>query len=164
MGEGGRRARGRPAAAGVAAVARGDPRRRGGPRRAGRPARAASAGAPGGGGGRLYRATVRRGVDVGRQLAWTRGVLAFDGTPLGEVVRTLERWYNVEIRLDDSALAARRLTATFQNESIDLVLQRIALTVGLRVERADGSVILLRNGREPACSHTAVRCFPSSSR
>ena len=92
-------------------------------------------------------ATLRRGVDVGRQLAWTRGVLAFDGTPLGDVVHTLERWYNVEIRLADSALAARRLTATFQNESIDLVLQRIALTVGLRVERADGSVILLRNGR-----------------
>src|SRR6266699_3851052 len=92
-------------------------------------------------------ATVRRGVDVARQLAWTRGVLSFDGTPLGEVVRTLERWYDVEIRVADSALAARRLTATFQNESIDLVLQRIALTVGLRVERADGSVILLRNGR-----------------
>lgn len=90
---------------------------------------------------------VRRGVDVGRYLAWTRGVLAFDGTPLGDVVLTLGRWYNVEIRLADSALAARRLTATFQNESIDLVLQRIALTVGLRVERADGSVILLRNGR-----------------
>ncbi|HEY6156320.1 MAG TPA: FecR domain-containing protein [Gemmatimonadales bacterium] len=90
---------------------------------------------------------VRRGVDVGRYIAWTRGVLAFDGTPLGDVVRTLGRWYNVEIRLADSALAARRLTATFQNESIDLVLQRIALTVGLRVERADGFVLLLRNGR-----------------
>ena len=92
-------------------------------------------------------AAVRRGVDVGRYLAWTRGVLAFDGTPLGDVVLTLGRWYNVEIRLADSALAARRLTATFQNESIDLVLQRIALTVGLRVERADGFVLLLRNGR-----------------
>ena len=92
-------------------------------------------------------ATVRRGVDVGHYLAWTRGVLAFDGTPLGDVVLTLGRWYNVEIRLADSALAARRLTATFQNESIDLVLKRIALTVGLRVERADGFVLLLRNGR-----------------
>src|SRR5207237_10054322 len=37
-------------------------------------------------------ATLRRGVDVGRQLAWTRGVLAFDGPPLGEAVRTCERW------------------------------------------------------------------------
>ena len=63
-------------------------------------------------------ATLRRGVDVDRQLAWTRGVLAFDGTPLREAVRTLGRWYDVEIRLDDadSALAGRRFTATFTNE------------------------------------------------
>ncbi len=92
-------------------------------------------------------AAVRRAVDVGRYLAWTKGVLAFDGTPLGDVVRTLGRWYNVEIRLADSAIATRRLTATFQNESIDQVLKRIGLTVGLRVERAEGSVFLLRNGR-----------------
>ncbi len=91
-------------------------------------------------------ATRRRGVDVERQLAWTRGVLAFDGAPLGDVVRTLGRWYNVDIRLADSALAARRLTASFQNEPIDLVLHRIALTLGLRVERAGGAALLLRNG------------------
>ena len=92
-------------------------------------------------------ATVRRGVDVDRYLAWTKGVLAFDGTPLSEVMPTLERWYNVEIRLSDSALAARRLTATFQNEPIDLVVQRIALTLGLRIERAEGAVFVLRNDR-----------------
>ena len=91
--------------------------------------------------------TLRRRVDVGRYLAWTRGVLTFDGTPLGDVVLTLERWYNVEIRLAESALAGRRLTATLQNEPIDLVLQRIALTLGLRVERVGGSAFLLRNGR-----------------
>ncbi len=99
--------------------------------------------------GRLDRSgvvTLRRGVDVGRHLAWTRGVLAFDGTPLGDVVLTLERWYNVEIRLADSALAMRRVTATFTTEPIDLVLKRIALTLGLGVERAGGSVLLLRNG------------------
>jgi transmembrane sensor len=92
-------------------------------------------------------ATLRRGVDVRRYLAWTRGVLGFDGTPLSDVVLTLERWYNVEIRLADSTLGARRLTATFTNEPIDLVLKRIALTLGLRLERGDGSMLLLRNGR-----------------
>ena len=91
-------------------------------------------------------ATLRRRVDVGRYLAWTGGVLAFDAAPLGDVVLTLERWYNVEIRLADSALAGRRLTATLQNEPIDLVLKRIALTLGLRVDRAGASVLVLRNG------------------
>jgi ferric-dicitrate binding protein FerR (iron transport regulator) len=65
--------------------------------------------------------------------------------PLRDVVLTLERWYNVDIRLADSTLGRRRLTATFKNESIDLVLKRIGLTLGLRVERA-GESLLLRNG------------------
>jgi len=92
-------------------------------------------------------ATVRRGVDVDRYLAWTKGVLAFDGEPLRDVVLTLGRWYNVEIQLSDSALGARRLTATFTNESIDRVVERIAMTLGLRVERGPGSVVVLRNDR-----------------
>jgi transmembrane sensor len=91
--------------------------------------------------------TLRRGVDIERQLAWIRGVLAFDGTPLRDAVRTLERWYNVEIHLEsDSALAERRLTATFTNEPIDLVLNRIALTLDLRIAHVDESVLLLRKG------------------
>jgi len=93
--------------------------------------------------------TLRRGIDVARQLAWTSGVLAFDGAPLRDVVLTLGRWYNVDVHLEsaDSALGARRLTATFTNESIDRVVERIALTLGLHVERGPGSVLVLRNDR-----------------
>jgi transmembrane sensor len=92
-------------------------------------------------------ATIQRGVDVERYVAWTRGVLVFDGTPLGEVVLVLERWYDVEIHLADNALGLRRLTATFRDEPLDLVLARIALTLGLRVERTDRSVLLVRKRR-----------------
>ena len=94
-------------------------------------------------------ATFRRGIDVARQLAWTRGILAFDGTPLRDVVHTLGRWYDVEVRVGDAdtTFAARRLTATFTNEPINLVLQRIALTLGLRVDHTAGSVFVLRNAR-----------------
>ena len=102
-------------------------------------------------GPRFLLATAERSrpvpVDLRRSAVLRRPLsLAFDGAPLGDVVRTLGRWYNVEIRLADSALAARRLTASFQNEPIDLVLHRIALTLGLRVERAGGAALLLRNG------------------
>ena len=90
--------------------------------------------------------TVRHGVDVERYVAWTKGVLAFDGTPLGDVVSWLERWYDVHIELGDDALAARRLTATFHDEPIALVLKRVALTLDLRVERGASSFHLLRKG------------------
>jgi ferric-dicitrate binding protein FerR (iron transport regulator) len=94
-------------------------------------------------------ATVRRGVDVDRYLAWTKGVLTFDGAPLRDVVPALERWYAVDIQLPDSTFVHRRLTATFRDEPIDLVLQRIALTLGLRVEHADGgeAVFVFRKAR-----------------
>jgi transmembrane sensor len=93
-------------------------------------------------------ATLRRGVDIQRHLAWTTGVLVFNGTPLSDAALVLERWYDVEIRLPDTALAARRLTASFQHEPIDLVLKRIALTLGVRVVRAGEGrpVFLLRKG------------------
>jgi transmembrane sensor len=94
-------------------------------------------------------ATIQHGVDVGRYVAWTRGMLVFNGTPLGEVVRALERWYNVEVRLADDALASRRLTATFDNEPVTRVLERIALTLALRVEPAGGSVLLRRSDLQP---------------
>ena|SRR6266545_3661392 len=91
--------------------------------------------------------SVRHGVDVERYLAWTSGVLAFDGMPLHDVIPALERWYAVDIALGDEALAGRRLTATFHDEPVALVLQRIALTLDLRVERSASSFHLLGKGR-----------------
>ncbi len=73
-------------------------------------------------------------VDVGRYMGWMAGRLSFDA-PLGAVVPELERWYDVEIRLADSALAGRHLVATFASEPIEQVLHRIALALDLRVTR-----------------------------
>ncbi|MGH7357650.1 MAG: FecR family protein [Candidatus Rokuibacteriota bacterium] len=94
---------------------------------------------------------VTRGVDVERHLAWTTGTLVFDSAPLGEVIRTLARWYDLDVRLTDRALAARPLTATFRHEPVSQVLDRIALTLDLRVER-DGRSVLFRpnDQKQPA--------------
>lgn len=86
--------------------------------------------------------TLRRGVDVTPYLAWTRGGLAFDGALLREVMPELERWYDVDIRLADSALAGRRLTASFRDEPLSQVLQLLALSLDLRVQRHDHVVVL----------------------
>jgi transmembrane sensor len=80
-------------------------------------------------------ATVTRDVNVQPYLAWTHGNLAFDGTRLGDAVPELERWYDAAIELSDSALAERRLTAAFRYESLSQVLQLLALSLDLHVER-----------------------------
>lgn len=86
-------------------------------------------------------ATVTR-VDPTPYVAWTQGTLVFDGTPLRDVVPRLARWYDLDIRLADSSLASRRLTVTFRDQSVPAVLDLMALSLRLRVERSGRAVVL----------------------
>src|SRR5690606_17675361 len=63
--------------------------------------------------GRIER--VISNVDPIRHLGWQEGVLIFDDTPFSEVVEELENWYDLSIGIQDTALAHRPLTATFDN-------------------------------------------------
>lgn len=91
------------------------------------------------------RVTAERGVASDADVAWTRGRLVFRDARMDVVRADLRRWYGIDLRLADSSLAARRLTATFQGESVDRVLQVVALALGVEVERRD-SVAVLRPG------------------
>jgi transmembrane sensor len=84
---------------------------------------------------------VENGVDTSAGLAWTAGTLIFRAAPVPEVVTELERWYGLRIRLADPAMRERRITATFANEPVDLVLQTMAELLGADWKRADGEVI-----------------------
>jgi transmembrane sensor len=90
----------------------------------------------------LGTATLTRGVRVQPYLAWTDGGLAFDGTRLGDAVRQIARWYDVDVQLADSALAAQRVTATFHDASAPQVLDMIALSLGLRLEHRGRTYVL----------------------
>jgi transmembrane sensor len=82
-------------------------------------------------------------ADPASYLAWTEGALVFNGTQLGEVIPQLARWYDLDIRLADNRLVARRLTATFHDQSVSQVLDLLALSLDLKVER-DGRHVTLR--------------------
>jgi len=87
-------------------------------------------------------ATLTRDVDIAPYVAWTKGDLGFDATRLGDAVPQLERWYDVDIRLADSSLADRRLTATFRRASLSQVLELLSLSLDVQVEREGRSVLL----------------------
>jgi ferric-dicitrate binding protein FerR (iron transport regulator) len=80
-------------------------------------------------------ATLTRNVDLSPYLAWAQGRLVFDDTRLADAVQELARTYDLDIRLADSALADRRFNASFGDETPSQVMQRIALTLDLSVER-----------------------------
>jgi transmembrane sensor len=91
------------------------------------------------------RVIAERGTASDADVAWTGGRLVFRDARMDVVRAELRRWYGIDLELGDSALARRRVTATFEGEPIDRVLEIIALALGARVERRD-SVAVLRSG------------------
>jgi len=75
-------------------------------------------------------------------LAWTAGRLAFRNAPLTRVAGELRRWYGVTLRIGDTSLANRHVTASFNGEPVDQVLKVIALTLGARAERNGNEAVL----------------------
>ncbi len=93
------------------------------------------------GGGRV---AVRHGVDLTPYIAWTQGRLAFDGTPLRDVARELDRAFDVRITIADSGLAGDPVSGTFDNESVDQVLDDITDVIGGDYERVGRAVAIHR--------------------
>jgi transmembrane sensor len=87
---------------------------------------------------------VHRGAVTADDLAWARGALVYRSAPLDVVREDLHRWYGVELRVPDSTLAARRITATFDGASADRVLNTIAQVLGAEVERHGDTAVLRR--------------------
>ncbi|HEV2017101.1 MAG TPA: FecR domain-containing protein [Gemmatimonadaceae bacterium] len=75
-------------------------------------------------------------------LAWVQGRLVFRDAPVIQVGAELYRWYGVRLRVADSTLSNLHLTASFSGESVDRVLNVIALSLGARIER-EGNVATL---------------------
>jgi transmembrane sensor len=89
---------------------------------------------------------IERGVE--NVSAWTTGRLELHDTPAREAVRALARWYDVDLQLGDSTLAAVPLTASFRDEPVDEVLHIVAVTLGARVHWSGRTVILVRRSQE----------------
>jgi transmembrane sensor len=84
-----------------------------------------------------------RGVVHGDVDAWARGTLVYTAAPLTLVRDDLKRWYGLDLQADDSVLASRRLTATFEKQDADQLLHTLGLALGMSVQRS-GTIVTLR--------------------
>lgn len=73
--------------------------------------------------------------DIGELIAWKDRKLVFTDKSLDQISDRLERWYNIDIVLADSTLKQRRMSASFEEESITEVLGVIALALDLDYEK-----------------------------
>lgn len=65
-----------------------------------------------------------------------------NATPLGKVVNTLNEAYNANIVLQNSKIASLPLSVTFHNEPIEVIVDIIAKTLNLSVEKQGNQIIL----------------------
>ena len=95
-------------------------------------------------------ATVTRAGNRADDAAFTRGRLVFRDAPLSEVAVELRRWYGVELRIADSAIERRRLTATIERETAEQAMAVIGAALGAVVERhGDTATVRGAPGRRP---------------
>jgi ferric-dicitrate binding protein FerR (iron transport regulator) len=73
-------------------------------------------------------------TEPAKYISWTEGKMIFIDDPIQEVIKRMENWYNVDIRLKDKQLMNYRFTGTFVNESLEEVLNILSLTSPLNFE------------------------------
>jgi transmembrane sensor len=87
-------------------------------------------------------ASVERNVVRPEDTEWISGRLSFRDAPLSQVAAEMERWYGVKLRVADSAMLTRKITTSFEGQSVDRVLQILELAMSAKVTRAGDSVII----------------------
>jgi transmembrane sensor len=91
--------------------------------------------------------TIDRPTDVALYSAWVVGQLAFANQPLTVVAAELSRTFDVDIRIPDAALAARRISGVYSDPSVNGVLDAITTALDARYERT-GRIITLSPRRQ----------------
>ncbi|MCB0481986.1 MAG: FecR domain-containing protein [Flavobacteriales bacterium] len=80
------------------------------------------------------------------EIAWNTKTLIFRRTPLVNVVHVLEKTYNQKITFSNDAIAKCELTAQFEDQSIESVLEVISVTFDLKIKNQQDLIILEGEG------------------
>lgn len=87
-----------------------------------------------------------RGVNVREIIAWKNGWFVFDDATLGEIVKTLRRWYNIEVEFVHSEVERLRFTGDLSRyDSFDAVVRMFEDTNILKMSIKENKLIIGKN-------------------
>ncbi len=81
-------------------------------------------------------------ISPGRISGWINNEKYFEETTLSEVINQLERWYNIDIELNDKSALNQVLSVHLKDNGYKAGLNLIALITGLKVEYRGSKIIL----------------------
>ncbi|MFC7292780.1 FecR family protein [Hirschia litorea] len=82
--------------------------------------------------------------ELNRRMSWRRGLLAFAGEPLSEVILEVGRYTDVDIIVDDPAIAELPIGGYFKAGDVDGLLEAIGQTFDLKIEYQDENTVHIR--------------------
>lgn len=83
---------------------------------------------------------VREGIDVQESIAWKDGKLVFNNDSFVQVARELERWYDIDIQIDEYLKGQHRFTMTITHESIKRVCELLSNAAPIRYRIEGGKL------------------------
>lgn len=79
-------------------------------------------------------------------LSWKTNLLVFKNTSLSKVIHDLNRHYGKKIRLASKDLAACALTSSYQNQTLEEILQELTVVFSIEIEKINGEIIIKGKG------------------
>lgn len=81
-------------------------------------------------------------VDLKHSLAWRHDRFSFYHTPLKEAMAEIERYYNLHVVFQNDSVLNKRLTATFNADSLEQIFSIISLTLDVKIDHYGRKVIV----------------------
>ncbi|MDF0718119.1 FecR domain-containing protein [Muricauda sp. 334s03] len=87
-------------------------------------------------------------VDVSSYISWTKGILTFENEAMEDIIKRLERQYNVRIENLYGELEERRFTGMFDEEDIEHVLRTIQAHTHFSYDKKDDLIIIKKPNKQ----------------
>jgi ferric-dicitrate binding protein FerR (iron transport regulator) len=85
--------------------------------------------------------TMPKSVNIEEYISWVNREINFRNAPLREVLDQLERWYDIQIELEDHSLAKNRVALFVDNKSLQDILEVIALMNNMQYEQKGRTIL-----------------------
>jgi ferric-dicitrate binding protein FerR (iron transport regulator) len=79
-------------------------------------------------------------------LSWKTNILIFQSTPLTKVVDDLNRHFGQQIQIASKQLEHCTVTSTFQDQTLEEILQELKVLFALELDRSGDMIMLKGNG------------------
>lgn len=93
-----------------------------------------------------FKSVEKRAVDVEEYVGWAKGLYAFNDRPLGEIMSTFERWYDVRVYYEIPALRKLMYSGNLKrNGTINTFLDALELTGDIYYKINGRNILIYEN-------------------